>query len=190
MQNCYSRNKRSRQGETMKNVELRLVAELMKNGRKSDRELAKAIGVSQPTITRARSRLEKEGIIKEYSVIPDFRKLGFELMAFTFCRFARELSDEEFKEVRKHSIEIARKRNPASLMALNGLGLGYNRLFITFHKSYSSYLQAVSDARAFPYVDPSSVESFIVSLVDEPHFQTLTLSAIANYLLKTEEEKP
>mgnify|MGYP006271117405 CR=1 FL=1 len=50
---------------SLKDVELRIVAELMKNSRRSDRELAKVVGVSQPTVTRTRSRLEKEGIIKE-----------------------------------------------------------------------------------------------------------------------------
>lgn len=36
----------------MKDVELSLVAELLKDSRRSDRELAKAIGVSQPTVSR------------------------------------------------------------------------------------------------------------------------------------------
>ena len=172
----------------MKDTELKLICELMKNGRRSDRELAKAIDSSQPTVSRTIKKLEKEGIIKEYAVIPDFRKLGFELMAITFCKFAKEPSSEEFNEIRKHSIQVARKRNEASLMALNGMGLGYNRVFITFHKNYSSYVKAISDAKTFPYIDPSSVQSFIVNLIDEPHFQPLTLSAIANHLLKTKEE--
>jgi DNA-binding Lrp family transcriptional regulator len=49
----------------MKDVELKLVSELMKNSRRSDRELAKAVGVSQPTVSRLVKRLEKDGLIKE-----------------------------------------------------------------------------------------------------------------------------
>jgi DNA-binding Lrp family transcriptional regulator len=45
----------------MKEVVLKLLAELLNDSRKSDRELAKAIGVSQPTVTRTRLKLEKEG---------------------------------------------------------------------------------------------------------------------------------
>jgi DNA-binding Lrp family transcriptional regulator len=172
----------------MKNVELKLIAELMKNGRKSDKELAKTIGVSQPTVNRTRSRLEKEGVIKEYSMIPDFRKLGFEIMSVTFLKFAKELSDEEFDKLRKYSREVERKRNEGILMAMNGMGLGYDRVFIAFHKNYSSYMKASTDAKAFPYVDSSSVTSFIINLVNEPHFLPLTLSAIANYLLETKEK--
>jgi DNA-binding Lrp family transcriptional regulator len=58
----------------MKDIERRLISELMKNSRRSDRELAKALGTSQPTITRTRGKLEREGIIKEYTMIPDFTK--------------------------------------------------------------------------------------------------------------------
>lgn len=60
----------------MKNVELKLISELMKNSRRSYRELAKAVGVSQPTVSRTLKKLEKEGYIKEYTMIPDFLKLG------------------------------------------------------------------------------------------------------------------
>jgi DNA-binding Lrp family transcriptional regulator len=159
----------------------------MKNSRKSDRELAKAIGVSQPTATRVRSKLEKEGIIKEYTIIPDFRKLGFEIAAVTFLRFIKELSNEESNELRRYSREIEKKKSEAILMAMNGMGLGYNRIFVSFHKNYASYLKAINEVKTFPYVNPSHVESFMASLVEEPHFQLLTLSVIANYLSKTKE---
>jgi DNA-binding Lrp family transcriptional regulator len=53
----------------VKDIELRLIAELMKNSRRSDRELTKIIGVSQPTVSRTIKRLDKEGYIKEYTAI-------------------------------------------------------------------------------------------------------------------------
>jgi DNA-binding Lrp family transcriptional regulator len=43
--------------------------ELIKNSSRSDHKLAKAIGVFQPTVTRLRNQLEKEGYIQEYTVI-------------------------------------------------------------------------------------------------------------------------
>jgi DNA-binding Lrp family transcriptional regulator len=63
----------------LKDVELKLVAELMKNSRRSDRELAKVLKVCKATVTRIRSNLEKEGYLREYSAVPDFVKLGFSL---------------------------------------------------------------------------------------------------------------
>jgi len=65
----------------MKDTELKVVVELMKNSRRSDRELVRAIGMSQPTVTRIRTGLEKRGIIKEYTMVPDYVQLGFQLMS-------------------------------------------------------------------------------------------------------------
>jgi DNA-binding Lrp family transcriptional regulator len=173
----------------MKDTELKLICALMKNGRRSDRELAKAIGSSQPTVSRMIKKLEKEGIIKEYTMIPDFHKLEFEIAAITFIRFRKDLSEEERKELRNYSREAAKGRNGAILMAVDGMGLGYDQVFISFHEDYTSYAKSLSEVRKFPYFDPSHLDSFLIDLTDERHFQPLTLSAIANYLLRTKEEK-
>ncbi|NIO38282.1 winged helix-turn-helix transcriptional regulator, partial [Candidatus Bathyarchaeota archaeon] len=45
-----------------------LLRELLKNSKRSDRELAKILGVSQPTVTRTRNRLEKNGMIQDYTI--------------------------------------------------------------------------------------------------------------------------
>jgi len=42
----------------------------MKNSRRSDKELAKILALSQPTISRKRTFLEKE-LIETYTIIPD-----------------------------------------------------------------------------------------------------------------------
>jgi DNA-binding transcriptional MocR family regulator len=52
----------------LKNTETGLISELMKNSRRSDRQLAKALNVSQPTVTRTMTKLEREGIIKEHTL--------------------------------------------------------------------------------------------------------------------------
>ena len=48
-----------------KELPQQLLRELLKNSKRSDRELSKILGVSQPTITRARTKLVNEGVIKE-----------------------------------------------------------------------------------------------------------------------------
>ncbi len=53
----------------LKDIDYKILYELMKNSKVSDRQLAKKIGVSQPTIIRRRSRLEKE-VINGYTAIP------------------------------------------------------------------------------------------------------------------------
>jgi DNA-binding Lrp family transcriptional regulator len=56
-----------------------LLYELIKNSRRSDRDLAKILHVSQPTITRMRKKLETNDFILEYTLVPNFAKLGFEI---------------------------------------------------------------------------------------------------------------
>jgi len=78
----------------------------MKNSRRSDRELAKAVGVSEPTIGRLIKKLEKEGIIQEYTMIPDFARLGYELMAITLAKMDAPPS----AEIEKNAGNILGKR--------------------------------------------------------------------------------
>jgi len=74
---------------------LRLVSEMLKNSKKSDRELAGILAVSQPTVSRTRARIEKE-YIKTYTIIPDFKKLGYEIMAFTLAKITLSLKSFEY----------------------------------------------------------------------------------------------
>ena len=166
----------------MKNFELKLISELMKDSRRSDRQLAKIIGVSQPTVTRLRNKLENEGYLKEYAAIPDFRKLGFEIIAITFTTFLHEPTPQELGALRRVARELEKENPRAVLMAANGMGLGFNRVFISFHENYSSYLKTIGLIKRVPNVDTSHVESFVVSLADEDHYQPLTFSVIAKYL--------
>jgi DNA-binding Lrp family transcriptional regulator len=62
---------------------LTLLFALIKNSKRSDRDLAKILGFSQPTVTRIRKALEKEAI-KQYTIIPNLPYLGFDIIALTF----------------------------------------------------------------------------------------------------------
>ena len=105
----------------MKETELRLISELMRNSRRSDRELAKVLGVSQPTVGRMIKKLEKEGITKEYTMIPDFCKLGYGLLVLTFVRHAKQFDSKELDNITRMGIERARReRSQESIMAERG----------------------------------------------------------------------
>jgi DNA-binding Lrp family transcriptional regulator len=172
----------------MKDVELRLISELMKNSRKSDRELSKAIGVSQPTVTRVRRKLEQAGYIKEYTMIPDFSKLGYELMVLTFVIFKREMSVEEMQKLR----QAARTRfseldyHVDIIMFEKGMGLGYTGALISFHENYSSYLEFLNKLRQLGVLE--SAESFLINLSDNVHYRSLTFSTLANHIMKLKKK--
>jgi DNA-binding Lrp family transcriptional regulator len=185
-----SRTKSGSKGkQPLKAIELRLVSELMKNSRRSDRELARALGVSQPTVSRMISRLEKEGIIKEYTMIPDFKKLGYNILGFTMAKLNKPLDTSGFMAIRESVQKIEKEDPHASLIALSGMGFGKDRIFATFYEDYSAFRGAMELARQIPGTDMKNIESFLVDLGDETNYRLLSLSAIAQHLLKLGKER-
>jgi DNA-binding Lrp family transcriptional regulator len=88
-----------------KETELKPIAELMKNSRRSDRKLARVLGISQPTVGRTIKKLEKHGLVRGYTMIPDFTMLGYELMALTFISINPTLDPTETEEARRTAQE-------------------------------------------------------------------------------------
>jgi DNA-binding Lrp family transcriptional regulator len=166
----------------MKDFERRLVSELMKNCRRSDRQLAKVLGVSQPTVSRNLQKLEKEGIIKEYTVVPDFRKLGYSLLAVTFVKLKKYLSKDELEKARKSAKESA-KDNLNFIMLERGMGMGYDGVFLSFHTDYSSFTEHKKWLTQFDYLEVSDIQSFLINLEDEIQYRSLTFSTLAKHIL-------
>jgi DNA-binding Lrp family transcriptional regulator len=179
----------------MKSVELKLISELMKNSRQSDRDLAKTIGVSQPTVTRIRNKLEKEGYIREYTLIPDFPKLGYKILAITFARVRSTLGAEEIEKLRKTARETFQKTAPLEILfSGRGMGLGYQGIFVSLHEDYASYLKFRDwvnqfSASASNILDASSVEGFLISLDETGHYRSMTFATVAKHLLRMKEKK-
>jgi DNA-binding Lrp family transcriptional regulator len=174
-------------GAWMKDIELRLISELMKNSRRSDRELAKAIGISQPTIGRTIRKLEQEGYIKEYTIIPDFAKLGFEMLSFTFAKLKEPFPQDVVEEKRKSIRELLKNKYISEILVMSGMGLGADRIFVAFHESYASYIDYKSWINHHPLVNVEETKSFVVNLKSEAHFRSLTFSELAKYITKTGE---
>jgi len=110
----------------------------MKNPRRSDRQLAKAVKSSQPTVTRRRIKLEKN-FIEGYTVLPIWKKIGFELVAFTFVKSKIRYAKSEERE---RAIQKAREwlmKQPNVIFATEGYGMGWDGVCISLHKSYSDF---------------------------------------------------
>jgi DNA-binding Lrp family transcriptional regulator len=171
-------------GNFVKLVELKLISELMKNSRRSDRELAKAIGVSQPTIGRMIKKLEKEGCIKEYSMVPDFSKLGFHVMAVIFTKMKKEIGQDFIAEVRK-KVRKDEESNPSPLlMAMSGIGCDSDRILILLSPDYSTYSEYIKMVRQHPLVEVEEIRSFVIDLNDKDHFLPPTFRNLATYMEK------
>jgi DNA-binding Lrp family transcriptional regulator len=170
--------------EPLKGTEVALVSELISNSRRSDRELARAIGVSQPTVSRIVKRLEEEGIVNEYTMIPDFRKLGYNLCAFIFLKL-KDLPLEGIERVRVAVKESLSQSRFVILSLERGLGLRRDAVMICLYKDYASYVEHRNVIREFPFIEPSDVDSFLVDLNDEVHYRSLTFTSVAKDLLRS-----
>jgi DNA-binding Lrp family transcriptional regulator len=175
----------------MKNTEWKLVSELMKNSRRSDRELAKAVGVSQPTASRLIKQLEKEGTIQEYTMIPNFAKLGYKILALTIVKLKQSLSPEQIDQARKVIGDALKVMTIDVLMLERGLGLDSDGVIISCHKDYSSYVEfnELLKKGGGEFLLLEDLKSFLINLQDEVRFIPLTLSIIAHNLSKIDEKK-
>jgi DNA-binding Lrp family transcriptional regulator len=171
----------------MKDVELKLVIELLKNSKRSDRELARAIGVSQPTVTRIRAKLEKQGTIKEYTIIPDFLELGFTLLSITFTKMKEGLSKVTFDDLMKRARNVMSGHPSALILGNTGMGCNADYVAIAFHRDYSEYSEYMKDIRGFPNVNIDETRSFLIDLLNKNQFQPLSFHHLAGYLEKTKE---
>ena len=149
----------------------KLLRELLGNSKLSDRALAKILNVSQPTITRARHKLEKNGIIQDYTLTPDFRKMGFEILAINFARIRPEILTPEISK--KASEFIA--KFPTTIFASAGQGMGMNAVDIAFYKSFSEYHNRVNLMRTEWKDIVEDIQSFIVP-IGEGEFKSFSLT--------------
>ena len=161
----------------MKDIEIKLVCELIRNSRKSDRELAKIIGVSQPTVSRIRTRLERAGVI-EYTGSVNLRKLGFEIIAITFGNKKREQRPQT--KVAKGKGLTA--KNPNMIFVSTGMGLGSDVVAVSVHKTYSDYAEYVQEVRAEWAESMTLTGSFLIALNSDDVLRPLSLRYIADCL--------
>jgi DNA-binding Lrp family transcriptional regulator len=158
----------------LKSIDYGIFAELVKNPRLSDRQLAKSLKVSQPTITRRRTKLERMGLL-DYTAILDIRKLGFEILAITFGRLK---SGEHGNEAAEPS-EGFLSRHPEMVLVSNGRGLSYDRVILSVHRSYSDYSGFISELTREWGVLLGHPESFIISLQSDKILRDFTLKQLA-----------
>jgi len=172
----------------LNNVELRLVSELIKNSRRSSHELAKAIGVSQPTVSRLLRKLEDKGMVREYTILPDFRRLGCNLMALTFFKL-KPLLLEETQRAHEQTEQLLHEQSFGIVMYEKGMGLGYDMLAVSFHEDYSSFIKMKQKAFDFSFVELTGSDSFLVDLNDKVHYRPFSLIAVALDLLNMAKQK-
>lgn len=168
-------------------MDWKLLSELMKNSQRSDRDLAGELGCSQSTVSRRRRRLEKNGYIREYTMIPDFAKLGYDLMALTFANAKADVTPEEMEDIRGQIRKEILQSPFDFIMVERGKGVGYESVVISLHKDYGSFNRFRLRARELPFLQ-FNTQSFLISLEDKVRYLPLTLKNVAKHMSPTTKE--
>lgn len=159
--------------------DIALLLELLKDPRRSDRELAKVLKISQPTITRRRGKLEKE-LIDGYTVIPKWEKIGFELVAFTLFKVRTKYSKPEERQAARRKAEQWCPTQPNVVFAIGGEGMGFDGICLSFHRKYSEFLQFKRSIEAELPDFISDTQSFIADLNPSAIIKPLHFKYIAD----------
>jgi len=112
----------------------------MKNAKRSDREIARVLGSSQPTITRSRARLEKD-FIQGYTALPKWRNIGFRIVAFTFVKTKIEYVEPEKREESLSKVKKWFAEQSNVIVAIQGQGMGWDGIIVSVHKDYLDFAE-------------------------------------------------
>jgi DNA-binding Lrp family transcriptional regulator len=84
---CYSTG---RNPEGVIGKLFRLLLKYLKDLSRTDRQIAKVLGASEATVSRLKRRLVAEGLVYQFSVMPNFSKTGYEINAFSCVKLMPE----------------------------------------------------------------------------------------------------
>ena len=68
----------------------KILAELMDDGRRSVVEIADRLGLPRATVQERVKRLVGSGVIRRFAAIPDYARIGKQVLAYVFVTFSRE----------------------------------------------------------------------------------------------------
>ncbi len=165
----------------LKDIDFKILFELMKNSKISDRRLAKELGVSQPTVTRRRARLERE-LIDGYTAVPKWDKLGYEILAVTMVKTPLDqATDEMVKAAYEKSMKWLDKQ-PNVIFGASCRGMGMTGIMFSLHKNYTALDEFLSDHREQLGDLQEEVHTIIVNLAGKRVFRPLNLKYFAETL--------
>jgi len=152
---------------------------LIKNSKRSDRDLAKILGFSQPTVTRMRKALEKEAI-EQYTMIPNLSYLDFDMIAFTFFS-SKELVHPLWEKGRKWATE-----HPNVVFSSTGQGLDSDATMISIHKDYADFVRFYHTFRRDWGKYLEDFKTFLISVKGSIQLKPFSF----NYLVDAYQKEP
>lgn len=167
--------------QKMKDIDCKVLSELMKNSKASDHKLAEKLGVSQPTVTRKRARLEKE-LIDGYTAIPNWQKLGYEIFAITLAKIKNKTrTKDRIESVRSRGLKWLNGQSNI-IMSSGCRGNGVDAFTISIHKTYPDYDKFLHELAQEMGDVIDGYQSVIVDLTGDKVLKPLNLKYLAEEL--------
>lgn len=88
-------------------IDLRLLRELRANGRTSQEHLSGILSLSRPAVRDRMRRLETLGVLSGYTIVLDWERLGYPILAFIWVRTSSGNCDAHARDVMRLSNDRA-----------------------------------------------------------------------------------
>ncbi|MEM2909713.1 MAG: Lrp/AsnC family transcriptional regulator [Nitrososphaerota archaeon] len=137
-------------------IDLAIIRELVKDGRASYRSIAKKLGISVATVASRVTALEKEGVIKGYTTLVDYEKLGYEITAI----IELTISKGKLIEVQR---QVAERPNVSGVYDVTG---ETDSIIVARFKSRGELNKFVKWLLSIPYVE-RTLTHLVLGIVKE-----------------------
>ena len=138
-------------------AERKIVNELIENSRQSFRQLAKKTGMSAVTVMNRVHELEKKGIIKGYSAVVDYEKIGYDFLAMIFVKVQKG-------QFRQAAEKIASHRNVSAVYDLTG---ETDSLVISRFQSRRSLDEFLKKIQSYDFIERTTTALVLSTLKEE-----------------------
>jgi len=142
-------------------VDLEIIKRLALTGREGIRELARSLGKSPSTIVFRIRRLEEVGIIKGFTTLIDYRKLGYQINALTLIQV-------DGAYIEKVEEMLAKEKNVRAVYDITG---EYDIAIITTFKSIDDLDRFIKRLIKIPYVKRSMTSIAFRIVKETPHVE-------------------
>ncbi len=83
-------------------IDVQILNMLIENGRISYTEIAKKVGMKPPSVIERIKKMESDGIVYDYNARVDYRKIGFDIVAFVGVIMDNPVDVDDFENKLKN----------------------------------------------------------------------------------------
>ncbi|MEM2211491.1 MAG: Lrp/AsnC family transcriptional regulator [Nitrososphaerales archaeon] len=138
-------------------IDIKILKEYLRNARQSFREIAKKLGLAVGTVLQRTKKLEDLGIIKGYSAIIDYEKLGYELTAITEVTVSKG-------KLMEMEVELAKLPNTCAVYDVTGLS---DAIVIAKFKSRQELSVFTKKILSMPFVERTNTKVVLTTVKED-----------------------